>query len=187
MCGPCRSRRLFPLHESRQQPCQHDGEKEGVADCAGRRRTTPFRIYYRTEFFLAFTLAVQETGIRPRHIVPRRPEQNGTERQGGAPPSHRRRSVLESLDVRRLRIRRPDPECLGAVGIITRGRIKHSRTVRNKQPRWLDFSGTLHARGEILGYERETWHSRSERPSGPATQAMPGADNQAWMTWCVGV
>lgn len=63
--------------EKQQQPCQHDGGKEGVADCAGRRRTTSFRIYYETEYLLAFTLAVQETGIRPRHIVPRRPEQNG--------------------------------------------------------------------------------------------------------------
>ena len=36
-----------------------------------------FRIYYRTEFPLAFALAVQEAGIRLRHIEPHRPEQNG--------------------------------------------------------------------------------------------------------------
>ena len=36
-----------------------------------------FRIYYGTEFPLAFALAVQEAGIRLRHIKPRRPEQNG--------------------------------------------------------------------------------------------------------------
>jgi len=40
-------------------------------------RWPPFRIYYRTEFPLAFALAVQEADIRLRHIKPHRPEQTG--------------------------------------------------------------------------------------------------------------